>query len=111
LQYSATALFSNKTTQAVSSTATWSSSSASVAQINSTGLATGIGLGTTNIGASFMNVSSTGEQLAVYQLNSISVSPSLATLGQGATQTYVAIGHFMLASGSSSDFDVSSQVT
>src|SRR5882762_2464773 len=45
LQYSATAVFHDKSTQDVTSTATWSSSSASVAQINSTGLATGIGLG------------------------------------------------------------------
>ncbi|HET7105504.1 MAG TPA: beta-propeller fold lactonase family protein [Candidatus Acidoferrum sp.] len=45
------------------------------------------------------------------QLNSITVSPSLVTLGQNATQAYTAAGHFTLASGSASDFDVSSQVT
>src|ERR1700751_2119078 len=75
------------------------------------GLATGVGPGTTNISASYKGVASTGEPLAVDQLNSISVSPSLVTLTQGATQPYVAIGHFTLAAGSSSDFDVSSQVT
>lgn len=113
LQYTATATFNNKTTKDVSndSGTTWSSSSTSVASISSTGLATGVGLGTTNISASFEGVSSTGEPLAVDQLNSISVSPSLATLGLNVTQTYAAAGHFTLAAGSASDFDVSSQVT
>src|SRR6202021_3932488 len=43
LQYAATALFSDGSTQDASSTATWSSSNTSVASINNTGLATGIG--------------------------------------------------------------------
>src|ERR1700757_2243903 len=51
LQYAATALFSNGSTQDVTSTATWTSSSTSVAVVSNTGLASGIGLGTTNIGA------------------------------------------------------------
>jgi 6-phosphogluconolactonase (cycloisomerase 2 family) len=113
LQYTATATFSNKTTKDVSNTAdtTWTSSSTSVASVSTMGLATGVGLGTTNISASYKGVASAGEPLAVDQLNSISVSPSLVTLTQGATQPYVAIGHFTLAAGGSSDFDVSSQVT
>ncbi len=113
LQYTATATFSNKATQDVSNSSdtTWTSSSTSVASISATGLATGVGPGTTNISASYKGVSSAGEPLAVDQLNSISVSPSLVTLTSGAAQPYVAIGHFTLASGNSSDFDVSSQIT
>src|SRR5882724_5934479 len=113
LQYTATAMFNNKTTKDVSndSGTTWASSSTSVASISATGLATGVGPGTTNISASFQGVASTGEPLAVDQLNSISVSPPLVTLAPGGAQPYVAIGHFTLASGSSSDFDVSSQIT
>lgn len=113
LQYTATAALSNKTTLDVSNSAdtTWSSSSTSVASISTTGLATGVGPGTTNISATYKGVASSGEPLAVDQLNSITVSPSLMTLTQGATQSYVAAGHFTLAAGGSSDFDVSSQVT
>ncbi|HET6931988.1 MAG TPA: beta-propeller fold lactonase family protein [Candidatus Acidoferrum sp.] len=113
LQYTATAMFNNRTTKDVSNDpgTTWTSSSTSVASISNTGLATGVGLGTTNISASFGGASSTGEPLAVDQLNSISVSPSLVTLGQSVTQAYAAAGHFTLAAGGASDFDISSQVT
>lgn len=113
LQYAATATFNNKTTKDVSNDpgTTWASSSTSVASISNTGLATGVGLGTTNISASFQGVASAGEPLKVDQLNSITVSPSLTTLGLNVTQAYAAAGHFTLAAGGSSDFDVSSQVT
>ncbi|HWN74554.1 MAG TPA: Ig-like domain-containing protein [Candidatus Udaeobacter sp.] len=111
MQYAATALFSNGATQDVSSTATWSSASTSVAQINSTGLATGIGLGTTNISATFKNVSSATEPLAVDQLNSIAVSPNSATQPPGSSQQFFAVGNFTFAAGGTSDRDVSSQVT
>jgi len=111
LQYAATANFNNRTTQVVTNTATWSSSSTSVAQINSTGLATGIGLGTTNISATFQNVSSTGQPLAVDQLNSITLSPNSATQPPSSSQQFFAIGNFTLAAGGTNDLDVSSQVT
>jgi 6-phosphogluconolactonase (cycloisomerase 2 family)/uncharacterized protein YjdB len=111
LQYAATALFSNGSTQDVSSTATWSSSNTSVAQISATGLATGVGLGTTNIGATYKDVSATSEPLAVDQLNSITVSPTPVTVPLGASQPFVAVGNFTFAAGGSSDLDVSSQVT
>lgn len=111
LQYAATALFSNGSTQDVSSTATWSSSSTSVAVVSSTGLASGIGLGTTNIGATFNGVSATPEALAVDQLNSITLSPSAVTVPLGGSQSFFAIGNFTFAAGGTSDLDVSSQVT
>ena len=111
LQYAATALFSNGFTQDVSSTATWNSSNTSVAQVSATGLATGVGLGTTNIGATYQNVSATSEPLAVDQLNSISVSPTTVTVPVGASQSFAAIGNFSFAAGGSSDLDVSGQVT
>jgi 6-phosphogluconolactonase (cycloisomerase 2 family) len=112
LQYAATALFSDGSTQDASSTATWSSSSTSVASINNTGLATGVGLGTTNIGASFKGVIATSEPLGVDQLNSITLSPSSpGTVPQGSSVQFTAIGNFTFASGGTSDLDVSSQVT
>jgi trimeric autotransporter adhesin len=111
LQYAATALFSDGSTKDVSSTATWSSSNKSVASVSSTGLATGIGLGTTNIGAAFSGVSSTSEPLAVDQLNSITVSPNPAPVPLGSSVQFTAIGNFTFATGGSSNLDVSSQVT
>jgi 6-phosphogluconolactonase (cycloisomerase 2 family) len=111
LQYAATALFSDGSTKDASSTATWTSSSTSVATISSTGLATGIGLGTTNIGASLNGVSATSEPLLVDQLNSITVSPSPATVPQGSSVQFTAVGNFTFASGGTSNLDVSSQVT
>src|SRR6266403_846639 len=111
LQYAATGLLSNGSTQDLTSTATWTSSSTSVATVNSSGLASGIGLGTTNIGANFNGVTATSEPLGVDQLNSITVSPSPATVPQGSTVQFTAIGNFTFAAGGTSDLDVSSQVT
>ena len=47
LQFSATAYYSNGTTKDQSSTVSWASSNTSAASIDNTGLATGVGLGTT----------------------------------------------------------------
>jgi 6-phosphogluconolactonase (cycloisomerase 2 family) len=111
LQYAATALFSDGSTKDASSTATWSSSNTSVAVVSATGLASGIGLGTANIGATFSGVSATSEPLLVDQLNSITVSPSSATVPLGSSAQFTAIGNFTFASGGTSNLDVSSQVT
>jgi 6-phosphogluconolactonase (cycloisomerase 2 family) len=111
LQYAATGLLSNGSTKDLTSTATWTSSSTSVSTVNSSGLASGIGLGTTNIGASFNGVTATSEPLGVDQLNSITVSPSPATVPRGSTLQFTAIGNFTFAAGGTSDLDVSSQVT
>ena len=50
-QYKATAIYSDGTSQDISSTATWTSSQASVAAITSSGLATTKGTGTSTITA------------------------------------------------------------
>jgi 6-phosphogluconolactonase (cycloisomerase 2 family) len=111
LQYAATAVFSNGLTQNVSGTATWISSNKSAATVSSAGLATGIGLGTTEISASFGGVTSSGETLAVDQLNSITLSPAAPNVPLGGNQTFMAIGGFTFAAGGSGSLDVSSQVT
>src|SRR6201998_3940689 len=111
LQYTATAQYTNNTTSDQSSNVTWSSSSTSVASINNTGLATGVGIGSTSIGATLTGVAAPSVPLAVDQLNSMSVSPATATIAIGASQQYLASGNFTLAAGSSSILDISSQVT
>lgn len=50
-QFSATATFSNNTTQAVTAAATWQTSNPIVATVSSTGLVTGMGLGVADIRA------------------------------------------------------------
>src|ERR1700757_1220162 len=94
LQYAATAVFSNGSTQNVSSPATWISSNQAAATVSSTGLATGIGLGSTEISASFGGVTSSGETLAVDQLNSITLNPAAPNVPLGGNQPFVAIGGF-----------------
>jgi 6-phosphogluconolactonase (cycloisomerase 2 family) len=111
LQYTATAHYTNGNSTQVGIAVTWSSSNTSVASIDTTGLATGVGVGTTNIGATSMGIAATSDPLAVDQLNSISVSPSTSTAAPGGSQKFLATGNFTLATGSPGIFDVSSQVT
>src|ERR1700676_301445 len=76
LQYTATAHYTNGDSSNLGFTVTWSSSNTSVASIDTSGLATGVGVGTTNIGATSMGIAATSQPLGVDQLNSISVSRS-----------------------------------
>lgn len=113
IQYAATAFYSNGTSQDVSSTASWTSSNTSVANISTSGLATGGVTGTTNISAAILGVAATPVPLLVDQLNSIAVSPA-ATVNQpvGTTVQYSAMGTFTLAStGATQTVDISSLVT
>jgi 6-phosphogluconolactonase (cycloisomerase 2 family) len=112
LQYSATGYYSNGTTQDQSSTVTWSSSDTSVATIDNTGFASGVGIGFSNIGATLAGISATAVPLEVDQLNSITVAPASASVAMGNTTAYTATGNFTLAAdGSSASQDISSQVT
>jgi hypothetical protein len=111
LQYTATAHFTNGNSTQVGIAVTWSSSNTSVASIDTTGLATGVGVGTTNIGATSMGVAATSQPLAVDQLNSISVSPATSTTAPRGSQKFLATGNFTLSTGSPGIFDVSSQAT
>lgn len=111
LQFAATALFSNGTTQDESTTATWTSSNSAAATVDNTGLATGVALGTTNIAAFFNGVTATAAALEVDQLNTITMNPTSASIASGGSQTFMALGNFTLASGSSAQQDISTQVT
>jgi hypothetical protein len=59
LQLSATANFSNNTTQNVTTTAAWESGSTGIATVNSAGLVTAVAAGTAEIRARFQNVTGT----------------------------------------------------
>ena len=55
-QMSATAFFSNNSSQSVTTSANWSSTNTSLATVNSSGIVTGVGVGSVEISATFQNV-------------------------------------------------------
>ena len=59
LQLSATANFSNNSTQSVTNTATWESGTAGVATVNASGLVTAVSPGSADIRARFQNITGT----------------------------------------------------
>ena len=98
-QFTATGHYSNGSTQTLTSGVTWSSSATTYATIGATGLATGVAAGSTNITASSGGVVSTpAAALAVTAstpvLQSITISPTSASIAVGATQQFTATGHY-----------------
>ncbi len=120
-QFQATGTFSNgKTgtqyTQNMTNQVTWSSSVPSVASVNSAGLATAVGIGTTSITATGGNGSLNSAAILTVSngaisntLQSIDVIPATQTVNSpGETAQYIAIGNY---SGNPSTQDLTDQVT
>jgi Flp pilus assembly secretin CpaC len=96
-QFTAIGTFSDGTTQDVTSTVTWASSSPTVATIGSlNGLALGQAAGTTQITATLGSVSSTAATLKVTSatLRSISLSATTASVARNGTVQLLATGTF-----------------
>ena len=98
-QFTATGVFTDRTTQDLTGQVTWSSSNAAVATVSnvagSRGLATAAGVGSATMSATSGDLS--GETtLAVTNatLVSIEVSPNTPSMAQGLTQQFTAIGVF-----------------
>jgi hypothetical protein len=98
-QYTATGTYSDASTADITSSVTWASSDTAVATIDSAGLATGVGDGSTNITAALDSVVSNTATLTVTApiLQSIAVatidSAGLATgVGDGSTEITAALG-------------------
>jgi Big-like domain-containing protein/centrosomal CEP192-like protein len=94
-QFSATGTYTDGTTQNLTSTAQWSSSSAAVAVVNAAGLATSSGTGTATITAASGSVTSS-MPLTVGSpgLVSIAVTPNSAVVPAGFTQQFQAVGTY-----------------
>jgi uncharacterized protein YjdB len=121
-QFTATGTFGNAnhaSTQNITSSVTWSSSNTSVATVNSSGLATGVGAGTTTITASAaafngptsssatLAVTSSGGGVAGGSIVSILIIPGSQTVtAPGQTSQFIAIG----TTSSGATVNVSSQV-
>lgn len=91
-QYTATGTFGDNSTGDVTSRVTWVSSATNIATINSSGLATAVALGTTNITAKSGSVISPASVLTVSNktVSSISVTPQNQTLSSGTQSQYKA---------------------
>ncbi len=93
-QFTATGTYSDGSQHVIASP-TWTSSDATVATIDSTGLATGVAVGTTTITASSNGIKgSTTLTIKAVTLESIEVTPADPTIGTGLTQQFTATGTY-----------------
>jgi hypothetical protein len=94
-QFTATGTFSDSSTQDITASVLWSSSSPAVATINNQGLASSVAAGTTTITATVGSVSgSTGLTVSVVKLVSIAISPASPRIQQHTLIKLTAIGTF-----------------
>lgn len=95
IQLNATGTFTDGTTQDLTSTVKWSSSPATVVTLSGSGLATAQALGTANITASSNDLSAADTlRVVASMLESISITPSAATIPLGKTQQLSSIGKY-----------------
>jgi trimeric autotransporter adhesin len=95
-QFTATGIYTDNSQQAIASAA-WSSSSTSVATINSGGLATAVAVGTTTITATANGMSGTTTLTVVPpppSLVSIAVTPANPSVTSGSTQQFMATASY-----------------
>ncbi len=94
-QFAATGTYSDNSTQNLTTQVTWASSSPAVATVNTGGLATAVGAGTTSVTASLGAVSGTTSlTVAAPTLQSIALTPANPTLQIGGTQQFTATGSY-----------------
>ncbi len=92
-QFTATGTLSDKSTEDLTSQASWKSSDITWATINSTGLATAVGQGPVTISATLDGITgSTGLTVTAAVLQSIAVTPASPTISKGQTQQFTATG-------------------
>jgi hypothetical protein len=94
-QFTATGTFSDSSTQDITASVLWGSSSAAVATINNQGLASSVANGTTVITATFGSVSgSTNLSVSTAKLVSITIIPANPRIQQGTLLKFTASGTF-----------------
>ncbi len=94
-QFTATGVYTDGSTQDLTSSASWSSSASVVATINSSGLAAGLFQGVSTIEVSSASVNTTTNlNVGSAALVSISINPASGNLALGASQQYQAIGTY-----------------
>jgi parallel beta-helix repeat protein len=94
-QFTATGTYSNGTKQSLTSTATWTSSVATIATVSSSGLATSAAQGITTITATSGTITGSATlTVTAPVLASIAVTPSPASVAAGRTEQFTAIGTY-----------------
>ncbi|PYY16599.1 MAG: hypothetical protein DMG61_04035, partial [Acidobacteria bacterium] len=96
VQFTATGTFSDGSTQNLANTATWASSTPATVNVNSTGLATGAAIGSSNITATQNGITSNTFALAVTPatLQSINISAGSSSIAKGTSIQFTATGAF-----------------
>jgi len=94
-QFTATGIYTDGSTQDLTSSVTWSTSASVVSTINGSGLAAGLFEGVATIQASFGSANAnTNLNVSVPALASIAISPAGVTIPNGTSQQYQAIGTY-----------------
>jgi uncharacterized protein YjdB len=95
VQFTATGVFTDNSTQDLTSLVTWSSSAANVALISNSGVATGLSVGTTTISANYQGMSGSATlTVDSAHLVSITISPANPTVPPRTRIQLTAIGNF-----------------
>jgi trimeric autotransporter adhesin len=95
--FTATGVYSDNSTQDLTTVVTWDSSNSGVATVSnadgSRGLATGVAQGSATISAAYSGVTGTTTlTVTAAALTRIDLTPSLASIAKGTTQSFVATG-------------------
>jgi uncharacterized protein YjdB len=94
-QFTATGTYSDSSTQDVTASVIWTSSTPAAATINAQGLASSIATGTTTITASFGSITgSTGLTVSTAHLVSIAITPANPRINVGTSLKFTATGTF-----------------
>ena len=95
VQLTATGTFSDRTTQDLTASAIWTSSSNAIATVSSGGLVRGTGVGSATITATQAGVSgATIVTVTTAVLSSITITPTNTSIAQGTSQQLTATGTF-----------------
>jgi hypothetical protein len=95
-QFTATGTYSDGSTQNLTNSVSWTSSNTSLSTISNTGLASGVGPGSSTIQATSGSVtgSTTLNVTAATVLSSIAVTPTNPSIAKGSTQQFTATGRY-----------------
>ena len=91
-QFTATGTYSDGTTQNLSSMVSWTSSNTAVVIVDTNGLATGNGVGSASLTATYQGqtATTTNFQITPATVASIAISPSNSTISNGGLQQFIA---------------------
>ena len=107
-QLSATGVYSDGSTQSLTSQVSWGSSDATVATVNAAGVLTGVKAGSVTVTATLGTVSGAGNvSVTATSLSSITITPAAFSIAAGQNKQLSATGYY--SNGTSQD--VTSQVT